>query len=399
MKTFLFSWNTKYPNRIPLVIILLGLLLVTCISLACNAPANDGNLKDTQIALNVQATQLVLQEHQAETQSAVDAQTAELQSEQDTQATQTAQAATQIAVNVEATLIAQAATEAAKATETPTPTNTPTPSNTPEPTATDPPPTDPPPTDPPPTDPPPTDSPPENEPVNIDEMMKDADILLFENVTKIPLPRYIKQALDNLGLSRNYVDTKDAIGTFKAQLLSGIDWDLVIVGVEARSSIQGEFFDYFNEQVNGGTALVLEIWNLDEIAGAKATSFLTNCGIKVQSDWYDPPMTARSIWWLYGEHRVFHEPNEGMSLVNYNPYWVGDAGDLLKTIPGSDAVLLAGTYAQEKNNYGVLATCHDDRVIIQSYSSHDYRNDDVVRLWENYIYNALRARFEYEMSK
>lgn len=378
MNRIIFSWNAKYPNRIPLVVITIGLLFVIGISLACNAPAEEGINKETQIVLNIQATQLVLQENQAEMQSAADSPAEEQQSVLDTGATQTAQAATQIAVDVQATINAQASTEAAKITDTPPPTNTL------EPTITNP--------------PPPTNPPPTNEPVDrdqiIDGMIEDADILLYENVTKIPLPRYIKQALDNLGLSRNYVDTKDATGNFKAQLLSGIDWDLIVVGVEARGAIQGEFFDYFNEQVNNGTSLVLEIWNLDEIAGAKATSFLTNCGIKVQGDWYDPPMTARSVWWLYGEHPVFHEPNEGMSLVNYNPYWPGDAGDLLKTIPGSDAILLAGTYAQEKNSHGVLATCHDDRVIIQTYSSHDYRQEDVVRLWENYIYNALRAHFE-----
>jgi len=394
MNRLFLSWKIKHANWIPLLVLGIGLLFVIAVSLACNAPADEGILKDTQIALNVQATHIALQENQAETQSAEDAQAAEQQSAQDLEATQTAQVATQIAANVQATINAQVATDAARVTETPLPTDTPLPTNTPEPTSTNPPPTAPPPTEAPPTNPPPTDT-----PISMDQMMKDADILLFENVTKIPLTRYIKQALDNLGLSRNYVDTKDAIGNFKAQLLSGIDWDLVIVGVEARSAIQGEFFDYFNEQVNDGTALVLEIWNLDDVAGAKATAFLTNCGITVQGDWYDPPQSARSIWWLYGEHPVFHEPNEGMSLVNYNPYWSGDAGDLLKTIPGSDAILLAGTYAQEKNSHGVLATCHNDRVIIQTYSSHDYKQDDVVRLWENYIYNALRARFEYEMGK
>jgi hypothetical protein len=361
---------------------IIGLLFIIAISLACNAPADDEILQETQIALNLQATQLAHQEKQGEIQTADNEQDGEGQTGIDTQSTQTSQAATQIALDVQATVNAQAATEASKVTNTPTSTQTP------ESTATNPPESDPQPTD---------------EPINREEMindlMKDADILLFENVTKIPLTRYIKQALDNLGYSRNYVDTKDATGNFKAQLLSGIDWDLIVVGVEARSAIQGEFFDYFNEQVNDGTSLVLEIWNLDEIAGAKATSFLTNCGIKVQGDWYDPPMTARSIWWLYGEHPVFHEPNEGMSLVNYNPYWFGDTGDLLKTIPGSDAILLAGTYAQEKNSHGVLATCHDDRVIIQTYSSHDYRQDDVVRLWENYIYNALRAHFELMMGQ
>ncbi|MFC1997470.1 hypothetical protein ACFLXI_07690 [Chloroflexota bacterium] len=388
MTEFYSSLKVKYPNRIPFLVLLIGLLFVIAVSLACNAPGNDESPKDTQIALNLQETQSAIQENQAEMQSAANDQSAH-----DTEATQTAQAAIQIAADVQATIDAHAAIEAASVTDTSIPTDALPPTVTSEPTVTNPPPTDPPPTDPPSTD----------EPVDrdkiIEDMIKDADILLFENVTKIPLPRYIKQALDNLGLSRNYVDTKDAPGNFKAQLLSGIDWDLIIAGVEARSSIQGEFFDYFNEEVNEGTALVLEIWNLDEIAGAKATSFLTNCGIKVQGDWYDPPMTARSIWWLYGEHPVFHEPNEGMSLVNYNPYWSGDAGDLLKTVPGSDAILLAGTYAQEKNSHGVLATCHDDRVIIQTYSSHDYRQDAVVRLWENYIYNALRAHFELVISQ
>jgi hypothetical protein len=317
---------------------------------------------------------LSVYENSGEPQSATNSPTTEEQSFQGSNDSQTAEAATQISIDVQSTISAQVATEAAMTTAATLPTATIAPS---------------------PTNPPPSDS----APLTIDQMMEDADILLYENVTKIPLPRYIKQALDNLGLSRNYVDTKDATGNFKAQLLSGIDWDLVIAGVEARSAIQGEFFDYFNEQANDGTAVILELWDLDNIAGAKATAFLTNCGLKVQGDWYDPPLTSRSVWWLFGEHTIFHEPNEGMSLVNYNPYWFGDTGDLLKTIPGSDAILLAGTYAQEKNSYGLLATCHEGRVIIQTYSSHDYRQDDVVRLWENFIYNALRSHFEYELSQ
>jgi hypothetical protein len=370
----------EHPYRMPLFVIFIGVIFIFTVSLACNAPSPNGSTNETQTVLNIQATQLALQED-AQGESQAEAQIAQDNTFDELQATQTAQAATQIAIDVQSTTIAQEATIAASTVSAQIP------------TVTSQPPPDPTPTDLAPTDPIPTEAPINKDEI-INEMMQDADILLFENVTKIPLPRYIKQALDNLGLSRNYVDTKDATGNFKSQLLSGIDWDLIVVGVEARSAIQGEFFDYFNEQINDGTSVVLEIWNLDEIAGAKATSFLTNCGIKVQGDWYDPPMTSRSIWWLYGEHPVFHEPNEGMSLVNYSPYWSGDAGDLLKTIPGSDAILLAGTYAQEKNSHGLLAVCHDDRVIIQTYSSHDYRQDDVVRLWENYIYNALRAHFE-----
>jgi len=385
MKNNTTSWQTQFPKSLPFVVILIGILFVFFVSLACNAPASEEALKETQMALNVQGTQMAREEGQGETEEVQDTQKMEQLSSEDIKATQTSQVSTQIALDVQSTINAQIATDAASSPDTP-PTNTSQPTNIPEPVATDPPPTDTPPTISPPT-------------VSVDDMIKDANILLFENVTKIPLPRYIQQALDNMGLSRNYVDTKDAIGNFKGELLSGNDWDLVIVGVEARSSIQGEFFDYFNEQVNKGTALILEIWNLNDIAGAKATSFLTNCGVKVQSDWYDPPSTSRSIWWLYGEHPVFHEPNEGISLVNYTTYWLGDAGDLLKTISGGDAEMLAGIYAQEKNGYGVIAVCHDDRVIIQTFSSHDYRQSDVVRLWENYIYNTLRAHFEYELSQ
>jgi hypothetical protein len=336
------------PHYVPVAVLLIALLLVTAVSLACNAPADSSqSLQETQMALNVQGTQLALQ--------------ATAQSENNAQPV--------------------APTQVPEVQDTAAP--------------------PPPPTEVPPS-PVPTDVPPEpteTQTTDIDALIKDSKILLFENVVKIPLPRYIKQALDNMGLSHNYVDVRDATGNFKAELLSGTDWDLILVGVEARSSIEGEFFQYFGEQVNKGTAMVIELWDLDEIYGANAKAFMTNCGVELQSDWYDPPQTSRSIWWLYGEHPVFHEPNEGISLVNYSTYWNGDAGDLIRTTSGGNATLLAGIYAQEKNRYGVLAICHDDRVIVQTFSSHDYHQNDVVRLWENYIYNTLRAHFEYELSQ
>ena len=331
----------------PLLVLLAALIFVLGVGLACNAPADaDPSLQETQMALDIQGTQLALRA----TSQALE----ELQSAAPTQAPPPVP-------DTAAPL---------PPTDVP-PTAAPEDTATPEPTAT--------------------------QTTDIDTLIQDSKILLFENVVKVPLPRYIKQALDNMGLE--YVDVRDATGNFKAELLSGTDWDLVLVGVEARSSIEGEFFQYFSEQVNQGTALVIELWDLDEIYGPRAKAFMTDCGVELQADWYDPPQTARSIWWLHGEHPVFHEPNEGISLVNYSPYWQGDAGDLIRTLNGGDATLLAGIYAQEKNRYGVLATCHDDRVIVQTFSSHDYHQDMMVRLWENYIYNTLRAHFEYELSQ
>jgi hypothetical protein len=223
-----------------------------------------------------------------------------------------------------------------------------------------------------------------------DALLKDAKILLFEDMAGLYEVRYVRNALDTLGL--RYTDLGDASGDFKAQLLSGTDWDLIISASESRSKVQGEFFVYLLDEINQGTAVIIEIWNLDDIGGGKFSSIMTKCGLTFQADWFDPK--SPSLWWLAPEHSVFHTPNEGMSLVNYIGYWTGDAGDLIRLSPGSDSVLLAGNIATEKQRYGTLAACMDGRVIIQTFSSHDYHQEDVERLWMNYIYNTLMAHFE-----
>ncbi len=329
---------------------------------ACvQSPAGGNNFSGTQAALDLQSTQIAQKMFQ------------------DTNATQ-------VALSVQATMIAQQASEltavAQEGQDNPTELQTPDATLTPLPTDTPPPlPTE--------TDLP-TDIPPSPTP-DFDAWMDSTNILLFEDISAIYLERYIKQALDSMGLP--YVDVKDGIGDFKAQLLSGTDWDLIITGVEARSGVRGEFFDYLNDAINNGSSVILEIWTLDEIAGGKISPLLTRCGIKFQADWWDPPSETRSIWWLVPEHPIFHEPNEGMSLAHYSVHWTDDAGDFIKTIPAGDATLLAGNLAWEKSSHGTLAICIDDRLIIQTHSSHDYHKEDVIPLWQNYIYYALKNRF------
>jgi hypothetical protein len=383
------NWIEKHPTRISILIISAAILFVLMIGLACNQPGGDDSLRQTQIAINVQATQLAMQQEQPEAQP--EQPIVDIQATQNAQATQTAQAATLIAQNVQETIAAQQATEMALTANAPTATFTETPSPTPTETPTE---TE----EPPPQEeqpPPAQEQPPEQQAQDFETMMQDSKILLYEDITKLFEPRYVKEALDSMGLSRNYTDVKDATGEFKTQLLSGTDWDLIIVAVEARTGIQGEFFAYILEQLNKGASVIMEHWNLDDLAGGQAAPLLTSCGLKV-SDWWDPPDTARSLWPLFGEHPIWHEPNEGMSLANYSIYWYGDVGDFLKKIPGSDAILLAGHYAQTKDDYATLATCMDGRFILQTFCSHDYHREDVVRLWQNYIYNALKARFVYE---
>jgi hypothetical protein len=294
--------------------------------------------------------------------------------------------ATRVAFDVQATVVAQQAaqlTALAVKTEDPQPESTQAPPPTELPTATSQPTETPQPAA---TEPPPTPAP------DFDSWLNSAKVLLFEDVSGVPMPRYISEALDAQGIA--YVDAKDGIGDFKAQLLSGTDWDLIISGVEARSGVRGEFFDYLNDELDRGASVILEIWDLDELASGKISPLMTRCGIKFQADWWMPPSDSRSIWWLVPDHPVFHEPNEGMSLAHYNIQWQDDAGDLLKKLPGSDATLLAGTLAWEKESHATLATCIGGRFLIQTHSTHDYHREDMVRLWQNYIYFTLKNHFQ-----
>ena len=60
-----------------------------------------------------------------------------------------------------------------------------------------------------------------------------------------------------------------------------------------------------------------------------------------------------------------------------------------------DAELLAGLYQSHKSDYGVLAACIEGRVIFQTFSTHDYRQDQTVPLWQNMITYTLSNHFKY----
>lgn len=345
------------------VILTVSFIAISGLVATCNMPGGSTSLDSTETALNAQAT--------ARAQ----------QSEQDARDLQ----ATILAQEITATHLAQ---QAAQPTVAP-------PTTAPQPTAA-----------PPTAAPQPTDTPqtivitptvsnptadPQTQVPDIDEMMKSAKILLFEDMAGLYEVRYIKNALDTMNLSTNYVDVGDASGNFKSQLLSGTDWDLIIAASESRTKVQGEFFVYINDHINKGVGVIIEMWALDEIAFGTISTITTRCGIKFQKDWWAPEFL--SVWWLVPEHPVFHEPNEGVSLARFTNRWPLDAGDLIEKLPGSEAILLAGTIATEKQRYGTLATCLEGRLIFQTHSTHNHRQEDVVRLWQNFIYNVLKAHF------
>ena len=248
----------------------------------------------------------------------------------------------------------------------------------------------------------PTPAPTETAPVSasgpeLERWMSTAKILLFEDMSGSREIRYVKKALDDAGSF--YVDVGSAKGWFKNLLLSGENWDLIIASAEARRNFGGEYFEYIYNRTSQGAATIVEFWDLDSAPQGMAKPLLDLCGIEFQDDWYEPDL--RTFWWLVPDDPIFIEPNEiGPYLRNTAPFWRGDIGDLLQIrtrngLPEGDARLLAGTNREWPNDHGLLATCLGGRMIFQTFGSHEYRQDDIVSLWQNYIYSTLKGRYEW----
>jgi hypothetical protein len=201
----------------------------------------------------------------------------------------------------------------------------------------------------------------------------------------------VRDALDDMGVK--YTDVGDAVGNFKAEILSGKKWDLVIAAAEARKGFQGELFDYVADAANDDIAVILETWYLDYMAAGPISRMTGECGMGFQKNWMNPDRDSRSIVWLGPQHPLFHYPNEGFSLVHYSPYWEGDAGDMMRVKTSGKGELVAGLYNTEKSRYGTLAVCYEGRVIIQTFSTHDYRRSDMTDLWQNMVYYTLKNHF------
>lgn len=260
------------------------------------------------------------------------------------------------------------------------------PSDTPEPSPTPIPPTETPvpptftPTAIPPTNtqPPPT--------VDLQALIQTANIILFEDMA---YSRYIKKALDEGGYT--YTDVADRLGTFQKELLSGTKWDLIIAAAEGRGGVAGEFFDYINQQLDGGASVILEIWILDSVVGGRIQPILDKCGIEFQSNWVNP--SVRGAYWVDDSIPFANEPNI-VSASRFVNYWRGDVGDLVSLAFGSNAQILASANKPNSTNDGLITLCYDGRLLLQTFSTHDHPEDDMVQLWQNYVYNMLSNRFK-----
>jgi len=213
-------------------------------------------------------------------------------------------------------------------------------------------------------------------------------VLVYENTDERNIGLWIRDALDNLGMT--YTHTGSYSGHFMEYLNSGTKYDLIIVGAEDKDKISGQFWDVIHTRlVRDKAALIAEIWYLDREANGPIDKILSKCGVRYQKDY----QLADSIYWWVPDHPVFNEPNTVLPLLHYSRFWANQTGDQIRLSGSGDAVLLAGLAARPSNQEAVLATCYEGRVIIQTFSDHDYHEADIVPLWENYIYNTLKNHF------
>jgi hypothetical protein len=238
----------------------------------------------------------------------------------------------------------------------------------------------------------------------LQEKMKKANILLYEDmVANLDTNRYVKETLDKMGLT--YKDDGNASGWLKSDLNSGAPngqpWDLVIVANESKANISGEFFEYVMDALDAGSSVIMEVWYLDDTFSGTASTLLERCGIAFGADWVRIPPTRMIMFPLDSSHPVLQEPNSGLGFTDVTSYWWDDSGaidydigDLVKLTGSGDADLLLGTKATEKSTHATLTVCMDGQLTLQTFSSHQLTFKTMEPLWENYIYNALKYRFE-----
>jgi len=369
------SQNSNPIGRRFRLTIFIGILLISLISCTLTPSSSSSNvsLQQTQMELGIQQTLMAQQAAQnAENQQQEQAQQEEL----DIQATQTQVAldnlAAQQAIQATETSIAATLTAQQEQPQAEQPQEEPQEEQT-------------------------TSEEPSQEPIgDLDSMMESAKILLYEDMVNRPATRrYVKDALDNMGL--DYKDDGSAKGWLKSDLLSST-WDLVILALEVRSNVSGEYFTYVNQALDAGSAVILEIWYMDRISRGELSKTLSRCGVEFEANYVNKTGTLNDYinWPLPGksDHPIFNDPNSNIRFTNVAVYWFGDLGDFMK-LSGKkdDAELLLGTIATEKNSHGTLAVCNGGKFIIQTHSSHDFAMEEIVPLWENMITYALKSFF------
>ncbi|MEW5869763.1 MAG: hypothetical protein AB1894_10850 [Chloroflexota bacterium] len=342
----------------------LALLVLIVLLSGCSLPAVGGSLNETQVALGIQQTLLAqTATAQSATLSAPTSPPPDVSPPTDIPDLPTPDlAATQVAISVQETMAAGSVPPATPGgpVETPLP-----------PTTGD----------------------------DFETWMRSANIVLYEDIVNEPqYTPYVQRTLKAMSLQ--FKDDGSAKGWFKSDLLSGAPngqpWDLVILAIEARSEVSGEYFEYLNDVLNQGSSVIVEAWHLDEISQGTVSTILARCGVQVYPYFPKTGTLNDVVMWPLGiPHPVLSQPNSGMSFTYALDTWLFsfDLGSLMALTGSGDAQLLLGTNATEKYQDGTLAVCLGGQLTLQTFSSHSFPYDRMFPLWQNYIYNALQVRY------
>jgi len=235
--------------------------------------------------------------------------------------------------------------------------------------------------------------------MSFEEWLDEVDILLYDDMYGLGQSPVIEHAIDGLGLGSNTKNVGGAMGDLLSNLNSAMQWDLIIIAAESRDSISGDYFDVLADHIDRGTAMIFEIWYIDDINYGRILPVMQRCGISFHKDWQRNPQDNLYdflIYLLEPSDPMFSQPNIMSMLIPSRSFlWLGDIGDTLEINAGSNAVLLAGTQPKYYDAYGTIAECLDGRMVWQTFSTHDYLDEDMIAMWQNYIYNTLLARYDY----
>lgn len=241
-------------------------------------------------------------------------------------------------------------------------------------------------------------------PENIEDLILNSNVLLYEDVAGYPdVFRYVAAAMERLGFRRgdNYVDVGDAQGRLLTGLETGMapngkPWDLVIIASEVRSAIQGDYFQAIEGLLaNSDTNVIMEHYYLDDIQNGTAKALLLRCGVKVR-EWNYGAINDLDLFIKDPEHPSVNELVKitGFSKSDTWSAYGDDVGDLMYKTTTGDAKFLLTTRSPvgDDREYAALAECIDGRLILQTTSTHNYIDESMVSLWANNIHYMLRKK-------
>jgi hypothetical protein len=235
----------------------------------------------------------------------------------------------------------------------------------------------------------------------LNDRIKAANILIYEDLGNANLVPRISRAIDLLNLSGGkVVNTHNNLPSFITNLNSPVAWDLVIVDAESRDIIHLGSLGVYNQvvrHVENGGAFILETWNLDEDSSDLASYVEDKCAIRVEKNWVrlegSNNIADFALYNLNQGVPVFDSPYKINLPMLPSVYWNGDVGDLMSKNPGSKALFATGLTSHDPSRYGLVTSCDEGRLILQTFSTHDYRLFETTELWANYIHYVLANRF------